>query len=70
VLDWPLPSSPEEAQSRQGALIAGVQLDEIYQGTALVTREQYLAWFAEASVPRPSVVDLPSGASMFVAERG
>ena len=69
VLDWPLPSSPEEAQTRQGGLIAGVQLDEIYQGTALVTREQYVAWFGEAEVPRPSLVDLPSGASMFVAER-
>ena len=37
VLDWPLPSSQEEWQSRHGALIAGVQLDELYQGTALVT---------------------------------
>ena len=69
VLDWPLPSSQEEAQSRQGALIAGVQLDELYQGTALVSREQYLAWFSEADVPRPVLVDLPSGASMFVAQR-
>jgi hypothetical protein len=70
VLDWPLPSSREESQSRQGELIAGVQLDELYQGTALVTREQYLAWFGEAEVPRPTVIDLPSGASLFVAERG
>jgi SAM-dependent methyltransferase len=70
VLDWPLPSDPEEAQSRQGELIAGVQLDELYQGTALVTREQFLAWFGEAEVPRPVLVDLPSGASLFVAERG
>src|SRR6478735_2138764 len=69
VLDWPLPSSQEEWQSRHGALIAGVQLDELYQGTALVTRDQYLRWFEEADVPSPAVVDLPSGASMFVAVR-
>jgi SAM-dependent methyltransferase len=70
VLDWPLPSSQEEWQSRHGALIAGVQLDELYQGTALVSRDQYLRWFEEADVPSPAVVDLPSGASMFVAVRG
>jgi SAM-dependent methyltransferase len=69
VLDWPLPSSPEEARTRHGEIIAGVQLDELYQGTALVTREQFRAWFAEAGLAEPALVDLPSGASMFVAER-
>ena len=69
VLDWPLPSNPDEFRTRHGELIAGVQLDELYQGTALVTREQFRAWFAEAGLPEPLLVDLPSGASMFVAER-
>ncbi len=69
VLDWPLPSEPEEFRTRHGELIAGVQLDELYQGTALATRGQFLAWFAEAGLPAPSVIDLPSGATAFVAER-
>ncbi len=69
VLDWPLPSDPDEFRTRHGELIAGVQLDELYQGTALVTREQFRAWFAEAGLAEPALVDLPSGASMFVAER-
>jgi SAM-dependent methyltransferase len=69
VLDWPLPSERDEFRTRHGELIAGVQLDEIYQGTALATRAQFLAWFVEAGLPAPMLIDLPSGASLFVAER-
>jgi SAM-dependent methyltransferase len=69
VLDWPLPSSLEEFRTRQGELIAGVQLDELYQGTALATRERFGTWFAGAGVPDPSVIDLPSGATLFLVER-
>lgn len=69
VLDWPLPSAPDEFRTRHGEIIAGVQLDELYQGTALATREQFLAWFADAGLPAPNRIDLPSGASVFVAER-
>jgi SAM-dependent methyltransferase len=69
VLDWPLPSERDEFRTRHGELIAGVQLDELYQGTALATREQFLAWFAAADLPPPSVIDLPSGASLFAVER-
>jgi SAM-dependent methyltransferase len=69
VLDWPLPAAPEEFRTRHGEIIAGVQLDELYQGTALATREQFLAWFDEAGLPAPSAIDLPSGASVFLAER-
>jgi SAM-dependent methyltransferase len=68
VLDWALPSSLEDFRTRQGELIAGVQLDELYQGTALATREQFADWFAEAGLP-VEAIDLPSGASLFVAER-
>jgi SAM-dependent methyltransferase len=68
VLDWALPSSLEEFRTRQGELIAGVQLDELYQGTALATREGFAGWFAEAGLP-VEAIDLPSGASLFVAER-
>jgi hypothetical protein len=69
VLDWPLPSDPEEFRTRHGELIAGVQLDELYQGTSLAPRERFRAWFAEAGLPEPALIDLPSGASLFVAER-
>jgi ubiquinone/menaquinone biosynthesis C-methylase UbiE len=69
VLDWPLPSDPEEFRTRHGELIAGVQLDELYQGTSLATRDRFRSWFAEAGLPEPALIDLPSGASLFVAER-
>jgi SAM-dependent methyltransferase len=69
VLDWPLPSSLDEFRTRHGELIAGVQLDELYQGTALVTRERFKAWFTEADLDPPELIDLPSGASLFVARR-
>jgi SAM-dependent methyltransferase len=69
VLDWPLPSTPEEFRTRHGELIAGVQLDERFQGTALASREQFRAWIDEAGLPAPMTIDLPSGATLFVAER-
>jgi len=69
VLDWTLPSNLDEFRTRQGELIAGVQLDELYQGTALATRETVSAWFVEAALPVPLSIELPSGASLFVAER-
>lgn len=69
VLDWPLPSSLDEFRTRHGELIAGVQLDELYQGTALATRERFRAWFTEADLVAPELIDLPSGASLFVARR-
>lgn len=69
VLDWPLPSEADEFRSRHGELIAGIQLDELLHGTALATRERFLAWFAAAGLPQPDAIDLPSGATAFVVER-
>jgi SAM-dependent methyltransferase len=69
VLDWPLPSERDEFRTRHGELIAGVQLDELYQGTALATRDQFLAWFHEAGLPAPVTIDLQSGASLFLVDR-
>ena len=69
VLDWVLPSTPEELRTRQGELISGVQLDELYQGTALATRERVRSWFTEGGLGEPAVIDLPSGATLFVIER-
>jgi SAM-dependent methyltransferase len=69
VLDWALPSTPDEFRTRHGELIAGVQLDELYQGTALVSREGFRSWFAEAGLAEPVLIDLPSGATALYLER-
>ena len=69
VLDWPLPSTVEEFRTRHGELIAGVQLDEVFQGTRLETRDAFLGWFEAAGLPDAQVVDLPSGASLFFARK-
>ena len=69
VLDWPLPAGPEESRTRHGELIAGVHLDEIFQGTGLRTRDGFAAWFADAGLPAPEVIDLPSGATLFIVTR-
>ena len=69
ILDWPLPSGPDEFRTRHGELIAGVQLDELFSGTALATRERFLGWFTDAGLPAPDAIDLPSGAAAFVLER-
>jgi SAM-dependent methyltransferase len=70
VLDWCLPSSLEESQTLQGELFWGIQIDELYQGTRMYTLEGFRAIFAGADVPPPTVIDLPSGATLFVAARG
>jgi SAM-dependent methyltransferase len=69
ALDWYLPSDPDELRTRHGELIAGVQLDELLQGTRLVTRSEALGWFAAAGLPTPELLDLPSGASAIVLQR-
>jgi SAM-dependent methyltransferase len=69
ALDWYLPTDPEELRSRHGELIAGVQLDELVQGTNLVTRAEALDWFTTAGLPTPELLDLPSGASAIVLRR-
>lgn len=69
ALDWYLPSDPDELRTRHGELIAGLQLDELLQGTRLVTRSEALGWFASAAIPTPGLIDLPSGATAIVARR-
>jgi SAM-dependent methyltransferase len=69
ALDWPLPSTVEEFRTRHGELIAGVQLDEVFKGTRLETRERFHAWFREAGLEKPQMIDLPSGASLFALTR-
>ena len=50
-------------------IISGVQLDELYQGTALATRERFREWFDAAGLPEPLLIDLPSEAMLLVIER-
>lgn len=69
TLDWHLPTDPDELRSSHGELIAGVQLDELVQGTRLVTPSEALGWFSDAGLPAPAVVDLPSGACAMVVQR-
>ena len=69
ALDWYLPSDPDEFRTRMGELLAGNQLDELVQGTRLVTRSEALDWFAAAGLPTPELIDLPSGASAIVVRR-
>ena len=69
MLDWPLPSTPEEFRTRHGELIAGVQLDELYQGTALADARRVLELVRGGRAPEPPLIDLPSGASVLLVER-
>lgn len=66
VLEWCLPADPEESRTLQAELLWGIQIDELFQGTRMYTHDGFLGLFAEAGVPRPAVIDLLSGATLFV----
>lgn len=69
VLDWCLPSSWEEYRTRQGELLWGYQLDELYQGTSLFTRAGFERRFLAADLPPPERIELEAGATLFVVRR-
>jgi SAM-dependent methyltransferase len=69
VLDWLAPADLEEARTEHGRLISAIQLDELFQGTRLRSLEEFLVWFEQGGLPLPEVLDLPSGATAFVARR-
>jgi SAM-dependent methyltransferase len=69
VLDWCLPSTLEEDRTLLGELLWGVQLDELSMGSRLYTREGFVELFRDAGLPEPTLIDLPSGASLFVVRR-
>ena len=69
VLDWLLPTDPEETRTLHGELIAGVHLDEVFMGAGLRDLATYRTWFAAAGTPAPQVIELPSGATFFVLDR-
>jgi SAM-dependent methyltransferase len=69
VFEWCLPPTLEDSHNLQAELLWGIQIDELFQGTRMYTHEGFDAMFAEAGVPPPTVADLPSGATLFVASR-
>ncbi|HEX3428787.1 MAG TPA: class I SAM-dependent methyltransferase, partial [Candidatus Limnocylindrales bacterium] len=69
VLEWCLPASAAESQSLQAELLWGIQIDELFQGTQMYTHDGYAELFGRAEVPAPIVIDLLSGATLFVVER-
>ena len=69
VLEWCLPDDPPDAPSIHAELLWGIQIDELYQGTRMYTHAGYAALFTEAGVPAPAVVDLLSGATLFVVRK-
>jgi len=69
VLEWCLPEDPAESQSLQAELLWGIQIDELYQGTRMYTHAGYGGLFTAAGVPPPTIVELRSGASLFVVRR-
>ena len=69
VLDWLLPTDQDELHSIHGELIAGVHLDEVFMGAGLHDVHAYLAWFQAAGTPPPTVIELPSGATLFALQR-
>jgi SAM-dependent methyltransferase len=69
VLEWCLPADPEESRTLHGELLWGIQIDELFQGTRMYTHDGFVRLFAEAGVPAPVVIDLHSGATLFVVSR-
>jgi SAM-dependent methyltransferase len=69
VLDWLLPTDRDELRTIHGELIAGVHLDEVFMGAGLRDLAAYLGWYADAGIPEPQVIELPSGATFFVRDR-
>jgi SAM-dependent methyltransferase len=67
VLDWCLPSTLDDDKTLLGELLWGLQIDELYAGSRLYTREDFMDLFREAGAPLPSLIELPSGASLFLA---
>ncbi len=69
VLEWCLPEDTADGQTLQAQLLWGIHIDELYQGTRMETHSGFARMFAAAGVPAPTVIDLLSGATLFVAQR-
>lgn len=66
VFDWCMPDDLRDSRSAHGELLWGYQMDELYQGTSLLTRQQFRSLFADASLPEPQLMELEAGATLFV----
>lgn len=69
ILDWTAPDTLEEYRSAHGQLVAGLMLDELYSGARLFSISDFERTFAEAGLPAPTIIDLPSGATLLVARK-
>ncbi len=69
ILEWCAPDGPDEYRTLYGQLVAGIQLDETFQGTRLRTVREFQALAAEAGLPGLDEIDLPSGATLLQATR-
>jgi hypothetical protein len=47
----------------------GIQLDQLFQGTRLWDHAGFVSLFHAAGTAEPGVVDLPSGATILIAQR-
>lgn len=70
VFDWCLPTSWDEYRTPQGELLWGYQLDELYQGTSLLTRRGFGRLFAAAGIGTPQRIELDAGATVFALRKG
>jgi SAM-dependent methyltransferase len=69
VLDWCLPSTAEEDRTLHSQLLWGINIDELYEGARMYTREGFVELFRRAQLPEPTIIDLPSGATLFLARK-
>jgi SAM-dependent methyltransferase len=70
VFDWCMPADVESYRTPHGELLWGYQLDELYQGTSLLTREGFVELFRRAGLGDPTLSELEAGATVFVWRRG
>jgi SAM-dependent methyltransferase len=69
IQDWCAPEDLDDYRTEHGRLIAGEQLDQVFQGSRLPTVRELRGMIAEAGMPEPQVLDLPAGATLLVARR-
>ena len=62
VLDWPLPVGARRVPDPARRAHRRDPARRAVPGHGAATRDQFLAWFAEAGLPTPTAIDLPSGA--------
>ncbi len=69
VMEWCLPDDADAGQTLHDQLLWGIQIDELYQGTRMETHAGFIELYRSAGVPTPTVIDLLSGATLFVVGR-